>query len=60
VFERGLELAARAAADPSLSRRVARSTRLQIGPPAIGWDAALELERASQMWSMQRKSDAAA
>ena len=58
VFGRALELAARAAADPTLSRRVARSTRLQVGPPAIGWDAALELERASQMWSMQRKNDA--
>jgi len=58
VFERAFELAARAAADPALSRRVARSTRLQAGPPAIGWDAALELERASQMWSMQRKADA--
>ena len=58
VFGRALELAARAAADPALSRRVARSTRLQAGPPAIGWDAALELERASQMWSMQRKNDA--
>lgn len=58
VFERALELGARAAADPDLSRRVARSTRLELGPPAIGWDAALELERASQMWSMQRKNDA--
>jgi len=57
VFARALELAARAAADPALSRRVARSTRLQAGPPAIGWDAALELERASQMWSMQRKNE---
>jgi len=58
VFPRALELAARAATDPALSRRVARSSRLQAGPPAIGWDAALELERASQMWSMQRKADA--
>jgi enoyl-CoA hydratase len=57
VFARAFELAARAAADPALSRRVARSARLQAGPPAIGWDAALDLERAPQMWSMQRKSD---
>jgi len=57
VFGRALELAVRAAADPALSRRVARSTRLQIGPPMISWDAGLELERASQMWSMQRKHD---
>ena len=58
VFERALELAARAAADSDLSRRVARSTRLELGPPVLAWDAALELERASQMWSMQRKHDA--
>jgi enoyl-CoA hydratase len=57
VFERAFELAVRTAADPALSRRVARSARLQMGPPAIGWDASLELERASQMWSMQRKAD---
>jgi len=57
VFAHSLELAERAATDPALSRRVARSTRLQSGPPTIGWDAALELERASQMWSMQRKHD---
>lgn len=58
VFERAMELAARAAADPALSRQVARSTRLQIGPTAIPWDAALDLERGAQMWSMQRKNDA--
>jgi enoyl-CoA hydratase len=26
------------------------------GPPAIPWDAALDLERAAQMWSMRRKA----
>jgi enoyl-CoA hydratase len=26
-----------------------------LGPPALPWGAALELERASQMWSMRRK-----
>jgi enoyl-CoA hydratase len=52
-----VERAQRTAADPALSRRVARSTRLQSGPPSIGWDAAIELERAAQMWSMQRKHD---
>jgi len=57
VLPRACELAARAAEDPALSRRVARSTRLQSGPPAAGWDAGLELERAAQMWSMQRKHD---
>lgn len=48
-------LAARAGADPDLARRTARSLRVELGPPALPWPAALELERASQMWSMRRK-----
>ncbi|MFL5868777.1 MAG: enoyl-CoA hydratase/isomerase family protein [Thermoleophilaceae bacterium] len=50
-----LELAGRAAADPELARRTARSLRTELGPPALPWAAGLELERASQMWSMRRK-----
>jgi enoyl-CoA hydratase len=53
------ELAARAAADPELARRTAASLRTVLGPPALPWAAALELERASQMWSMRRKELAA-
>jgi enoyl-CoA hydratase len=49
------ELASRAGADPELARRTARSLRTVLGPPALPWSAALELERASQMWSMRRK-----
>jgi len=48
-------LAARPAADPELARRTARSMRAEWGPPGLPWTAALELERASQMWSMRRK-----
>ena len=48
-------MAARPAADPELARRTARSLRAELGPPALPWSAALELERASQMWSMRRK-----
>ena len=33
-----------------------RSLRTVLGPPALPWPAALELERASQMWSMRRKA----
>jgi enoyl-CoA hydratase len=51
-----LELAARAAADPELARRTARSLRSELGPPALPWAAGLELERASQMWSLRRKA----
>jgi enoyl-CoA hydratase len=48
-----LELAAVPAADPELARRTARSLRAAAGVP---WPAALDLERASQMWSMRRKA----
>lgn len=50
-----LELAATPARDPELARRTARSMRTIAGPPALPWVAALDLERASQMWSMRRK-----
>ena len=48
-----LELAAVPAADPELARHTARSLRAAAGVP---WPAALDLERASQMWSMRRKA----
>jgi len=50
------ELAAVPAADPELARRTAASMRRIAGPPLIPWEAALDLERSSQMWSMRRKS----
>jgi enoyl-CoA hydratase len=56
VEQTALALAARAGADPELARRTAASLRTVLGPPAIPWHAALELERASQMWSMRRKA----
>jgi enoyl-CoA hydratase len=56
VDETAIELATRAGADPQLARRTASSLRTVLGPPAIPWAAALELERASQMWSMRRKA----
>ncbi len=49
-------LAATPAKDPDLARRTARSMRTIAGPPAMTWPAALDLERASQMWSMRRKA----
>jgi enoyl-CoA hydratase len=56
VDERARELAAVPAADPELARRTAASMRKVAGPPAVPWDAALDLERAAQMWSMRRKA----
>jgi enoyl-CoA hydratase len=55
VEDTALGLAARAGADPELARRTAASLRTVLGPPALPWPAALELERASQMWSMRRR-----
>jgi enoyl-CoA hydratase len=55
VEPRALELARQAGADPELAREAARSMRLELGPPALGWAAALELEKAPQMWSLRRR-----
>jgi enoyl-CoA hydratase len=51
-----VDLAGRAGADPAHARRTAASLRTVLGPPPLPWPAALELERASQMWSMRRKA----
>ena len=48
------KLAATPAADPALARRTTASLRTSLGPPSLPWPAVLELERASQMWSMRR------
>jgi enoyl-CoA hydratase len=55
VEARALELAAVPAADPELARRTARTVRLETTGRGSDWDAALELERTGQMWSMHRK-----
>jgi enoyl-CoA hydratase/carnithine racemase len=55
VEQRALEMARLAAADPELARASARSLRIELGPPAISWPAALEAEKAAQMWSLRRK-----
>jgi enoyl-CoA hydratase len=56
VEQTSIDLAGRAGADPELARRTAASLRTVLGPPPLPWPAALELERASQMWSMRRKA----
>lgn len=50
------ELASRPAQDPALSRQAVRSFRTELGPPGIGWEAALHFERATQMWSQRRRN----
>jgi enoyl-CoA hydratase len=56
VESTAMALAERPAADPALARRVAKSLRAELGPPGLPWDVALDMERASQMWSMRRKN----
>ncbi|PTL55030.1 enoyl-CoA hydratase/isomerase family protein [Paraconexibacter algicola] len=56
VDARALELAAVPARDPELARRTTLSLRTELGPPALPWGAALEMERSAQMWSMRRKA----
>jgi enoyl-CoA hydratase len=53
------DLVRTAAADPELTRRVMTSARLELGPPAVSWSSALEIERGVQMWSMSRKGKSA-
>jgi enoyl-CoA hydratase len=50
------QLARTPAQDPALARRTTASLRASLGPPSLPWPAVLELERASQMWSMRRKA----
>lgn len=50
-----LELAEVPGADPELARATARSVRAEQGPPGLPWGAAIELERAAQMWSLRRR-----
>ena len=56
VDETAVALASVPAQDPELARRTAATLRTALGPPSIPWPAALEMERASQMWSMRRKA----
>jgi enoyl-CoA hydratase len=55
VEARSLELARRVAADPELARRALASLRSELGPPALPWPAAVDLERGAQMWSLRRR-----
>ncbi|WP_338748677.1 enoyl-CoA hydratase-related protein [Janibacter alittae] len=48
-------VAARAAADPDLARRVLRSFRRETAPGGLPWDSAVEVEHSPQMWSLRRK-----
>lgn len=51
-------VAARAAGDPDLARRVLRSFRRETAPGGLAWDSAVEVEHSPQMWSLRRKHGA--
>lgn len=55
VDDRARVLAQLVARDPELARRATHSFRTELGPPPVSWDAALELERGVQMWSLRRR-----
>ncbi|MHB1717314.1 MAG: enoyl-CoA hydratase/isomerase family protein [Acidimicrobiales bacterium] len=55
VEPRAHELAARAAGDPELVRHALASFHSELGPPAVPWAAAVEMERGIQMWSQRRR-----
>lgn len=52
-------LTALPAADPALARWIKRSAALELGPAAVPWQVAVEVERGAQMWSLARKGSAA-
>lgn len=56
VLREAQELAAPLGRDPELARQLIASFRDSVGPPPISWDAAVQLERARQMWSLRRRS----
>lgn len=58
VEETALKLACRVASDPALAREAVRSFRKEMGPPGMDWEAALQFERAIQMWSQRRRMKA--
>ena len=44
------------ASDPELIRRMTVTLRQSIGPPALPWSAALDIERTWQLWSLIRRT----
>ncbi|MGW1785531.1 enoyl-CoA hydratase/isomerase family protein [Streptomyces sp. NPDC002143] len=58
MLDTATRLVAKAAGDPQLARRIKNSTTLEVGPPAVPWSAAIEIERGVQMWSFGRKGEA--
>lgn len=56
VVIKSLELAGRAARDPELARAAVATFRAETGPPGVSWEVASQAERATQMWSLRRRT----
>lgn len=57
VEPRAMEFARRAAKDPELARHAVATLRAEVGPPAVSWETAVEMERGVQMWSRRRRQE---
>lgn len=55
VEDAAIEVAEKAAVDPELTRSALRTLRNELGPPAVSWEAAVQMERGIQMWSQRRR-----
>jgi enoyl-CoA hydratase len=54
--DHAIALARRPAKDPELARAAVASFRSELDAPGTPWDVASQAERASQMWSLRRRS----
>jgi len=54
VEDRAFQMAARAGADPALARYSVKSLRMTTGANSVSWPAAVQAERAPQLWSLRR------
>jgi enoyl-CoA hydratase len=54
LIDEALRLTGPAAKDPELAREITRTMRMER-VAGMTWDAAVQLERAGQMWSLRRK-----
>ncbi|MFI8664475.1 enoyl-CoA hydratase-related protein [Rhodococcus qingshengii] len=58
ITQEALRLLRGVSEDPDLARRIKRSAEVELGPQAVSWAAAVEVERGVQMWSLGRKTEA--
>jgi enoyl-CoA hydratase len=57
IGEQAVEIVAMAPRGLLRARRITKSADLELGPAAVRWTAAIELECAGQMWSLGRQGE---